>query len=232
MSEVTHNYSNSVKNISDVAQLNGEMLKFKPHDEQDIIFIQILENVKIGNNILADQLILKLGDYTNKAEKYSKYTLSVMVNIIGGHHILDQISGFAANLFADKLYTLSYFIYCMASHVNYVNGFSWGFLHHFIRDQWSHTRDNNHDFIPFEKRNIKMLKYLIHGLDKTQHVKFAEHIQELFYHITPKQFVEILDILKDIPEFSLRNGTHELFIELAKTGDDDMLNYVTNDIIY
>uniref|UniRef100_A0A6C0BCS8 Uncharacterized protein n=1 Tax=viral metagenome TaxID=1070528 RepID=A0A6C0BCS8_9ZZZZ len=199
------------------------------HDGQDEIFSQIILNIKTSNNHPAEVLSKSLGDYTSKVPKYSQIMRDLMTDIfLIQIKLNDTVGAFCAHLFHEGMYHLSHLIYCLGSHEKYIDGFTWGFLRNFVYNQWSHS---NSKVLSISQRNVDLLKNVVIGIGFSQREKVAENIHQLIGHVSKDQFKIILNQLKQIPGFSLRNSKDDLIVEMISRPDDGLIDIITLDII-
>ena len=207
------------------------MASFTPKDKQDVMFLQILSSLFGGDNFQGENLTLGLGDYSQKIIPYSKMMRNKLELMIKGPHVNNSIGAFCASLFCQGLYHFAHLIYCLGSHDHYVDGFTFGFLYHFIINQWSHSDDIQKRVLNINERDLNILHKVIMGIGESQMVKLAENIHQLVPQISKEQFEVILYELRSTFGFSLRNVKEDLFIELANRIDDGLLSLITNDIL-
>lgn len=187
-------------------------------DLQDVIFFQIVDTIKSNNLHFLDELTKKIGDCSNKINYYSNVLRKSLSNQFGIHNLNDEVGKLCAFLFSEGLYYSSYFIYCFASHDHYVNGFSSGFLKHFIYDYWCFSKKEK-KFIPINERNIEMLRVLVSYLNPKEIKKITENMYHILNHLSKDHFIVILNQLKKYPDFSIGDITSDFLIELVSRND-------------
>ena len=208
------------------------MSSYAAQDVQDSIFTQILSAIHNGDAYQLEQLSQKLGDYSNKIHLYSNLMRKQFKSIMNNQHLNDEIGTYCANLFQHGFYYSSHLIYCLASHDQYVDGFTWGFLRHFIHNQWCHASDGSNRVLQPNERDIELLKRVIMGIGQSQVEKVAENIHHIIHHMTKDQFYQVLHQLKHLVGFSLRNSKDDLLIEMAIRQDDGLIEVIVNDILH
>lgn len=197
-------------------------------DLQDAIFFQIIESIKSNDLQNIDDLVKKIGNYSNKIHYYSHTLRDLLSTMFGPHHINDDVGKFCSFLFKNGLTNASYFIYCLASHDHYVNGFSFGFVKHYIHDHWCYSSDK---FLDIKNRDIKKLRELFSLLDMSQISKVTENIHHIIQHLSYDHFKELVSELRNCDDFLISEVTPQFIIELLYHNDEILIDFVIFEIL-
>lgn len=200
-------------------------------DLQDAVFFQIIESIKVNDLQNINELTKRIGDCSNKIQYYSHVLRDLFTTLFGPHHVNDDVGKFCSFLFQNGLSNASYFIYCLASHDHYVNGFSFGFIRNYVYDHWCYLNGTGDKFLELHDRDINKLRELFSMLDTSQITKATENIHHIIHHLSVEQFMEIMMELKNYEDFLISEVTPQFIIELLSHKDDKLIEFIIFEIL-